>query len=94
MKNSDNIKIQKAIFLGVISIIIALFMLLTGCTQETGISTEFKTYSKYGFSFDYPKRFPVEEMVLRKAAVETDLALTESSLIRYHILSGLPSTFF
>ena len=55
-------KTKKAISLGVIPLLIASFMLLIGCAQEVTTSTGFKTYSKYGFSFEYPKKSSIYEM--------------------------------
>jgi len=59
-------KTKKAIFLGVALLLMISFMFPVGCTEEavTPASTEFKTYSKYGFSFEYPKTFSVTEMGL------------------------------
>jgi len=57
-------KTKKVIFLGVTLLLTISLMLPLGCTKETEVSTptEFKTFSKYGFSFEYLKRFTVAEM--------------------------------
>ena len=60
-QKEDNMKTRKAIFLGLTLFLIASFILPVSCAQEATASTEFKTFSKYGFSFEYPERFPVLE---------------------------------
>ena len=56
-------KNKKAMFLGIILLLILSLMLPLGCAKEaeTPTPTEFKTYSKYGFSFEYHKKFTVTE---------------------------------
>jgi len=68
-------KTKKAIFLGVTLLVMASLMLPVGCAEEaaapTPTSTEFKTFSKYGFSFEYPRGYSISEMGLLES-VATD----------------------
>lgn len=56
-------KTKKVIFLGVLLVLLFSLMLPLGCAKEAETPTlmGFKTYSKYGFSFEYPKEFSVTE---------------------------------
>lgn len=48
------------------------FILPLGCVEDGVTPTQFETYSKYGFSFQYPKTFPVTEMgILENEANDT-----------------------
>ena len=53
-------------FLGVILLLTLSLTLPLGCTEQTGAptSTEFKTFSKYGMSFGYPRDYDIAEMGL------------------------------
>ena len=58
-------KSKITMFLGVTLLLMVTFMFPVGCTEEAvspSTPTEFKLYSKYGFSFEYPKGFTVTEM--------------------------------
>jgi len=58
-------KTKKIIFLGVAIVLMFSFIFPVGCAEEAvtpTTPTELKTYSKYGLSFEYPKRFTVTEM--------------------------------
>ena len=56
-------KTKKAMFLGVILLLTFSLTLPFGCTGDTGAPTftEFRTFSKYGFSFEYPKQMTLTE---------------------------------
>jgi len=58
-------KTKKAMFLGVIILLMVSLILLLGCAET-------KTYSKYGFSFEYPRTFSVTETgILENEANDT-----------------------
>jgi len=63
-EKEDNMKTKKAVSLGVTLLLMTLLTLPLGCTKETVAPTltDFKTFSKYGFSFDYPRGYSITEM--------------------------------
>lgn len=54
---------KKISVIGIVIVLSIALMSMVGCAKEaeTPTPTEFKTFSKYGFSFQYPKEFPVLE---------------------------------
>lgn len=46
----------------VIGIILTALLSTIGCAEKAVAPAVFKTYSKYGFSFEYPKNFSISEM--------------------------------
>lgn len=75
-------KTKKAIFLGVMLVLMVSLMLPLGCAKEaeTPTPTEFKTYSKYGFSFEYPKKFPVTEIGLLENEANDNSGIVQVAL--------------
>ena len=80
---------KERIIVGVIIAIILPILLTTKPWERTPTPspTQFETYSKYGFSFEYPKNFSVTEMgVLESEANDTSglvLAGVENGEIEY-----------
>ena len=73
-------KTKKAILLVVIPLLIASFMLATGCAQEVTTSTGFRAYSKYGFSFEYPKTYSVTEMGMLQSEADEASGAVQAAL--------------
>lgn len=67
-------KTKKAILVGVILPLIASFILLAGCTQEV------ETYSKYGFSFEYPKKHSINEIGMLQNEATEESGLVQATL--------------
>ena len=68
-------KTKKAMFLGVIvTLILTVSLILPlGCDGEEGT----KTYSKYGFSFEYPATFSVTEMGLLESEANDNSGMVQ-----------------
>lgn len=73
--------IKKISMIGILILISIALMSIIGCAEEAvtppTTPAEFKTYSKYGFSFDYPKRFSVTEMGLMESEASDSSGLVQ-----------------
>jgi len=81
-KKEDKMKTKKAVFLGVALLMMASLMLPLGCAKkaepEAPTPTEFKTYSKYGFSFEYPKGYSIAEWGLLQSEATDNSGIVQA----------------
>ena len=73
---------MKISILGILILVSTALVSLIGCAQDTGAlpPTEFGTYSKYGFSFEYPKTFSVTEMGLLQSQANNTSGMVQVGL--------------
>ena len=95
-------KTKKTMFLGVTFLLAVSLILPLACAEgvPTPTPAEFKTFSKYGFSFEYPKKFSVTEMGLfeneatdNSGIVQVGVANDEVELFQTTWLQMIPSTW-
>lgn len=76
-------KTGKAVFLGAVVLMIVSLMLPLGCTSEaetdSPASAEFKTYSKYGFSFEYPRSYSISEYGLLESEASDNTGMVQAA---------------
>lgn len=70
-------KTKRVMVLGIILLLTFSLILSLGCNKETETATEFKTLLKYGFSFQYPINFNVDERGLIDNEVNDNSGVVE-----------------
>ena len=53
---------KKLIMTGIIVFVSTALILMSGCGEQETTRQGYKTYSKYGFSFEYPRGYSITEM--------------------------------
>ena len=81
-KKEDKMKTKSGILLGMIILLVVSLMLPLSCAKETEIpaTTEFKTYSKYGFSFEYPKKLSITEMGMLESEANENSGIVQAGV--------------
>lgn len=64
--------IKKLIMIGIVVLVSTALIAVSGCAKQEATREGYKTYSNYGFSFEYPKSFLLfEQGVLESKANDT-----------------------
>ena len=66
------VTIKKLIMIGIVILVSTALIAVSGCAKQEATREGYKTYSKYGFSFEYPKSFLLfEQGLLESQANDT-----------------------